>query len=68
MGRITPIAVGEKTAAKMMDMTPGDFRRLVGAGCLPSPITLTSGIERWRVSDLESVLNGNAMNEDEFTW
>jgi len=67
MGRIAPIAVAERTAAKMMDMKPSDFRRLVQCGSLPSPVRI-SGLERWRVSDLESVLNGNAMNEDEFTW
>ena len=67
MGSIAPIAVAERTAAKMMDMAPSDFRRLVEAGSLPSPVRI-SGLERWRVSDLESVLNGNAMSEDEFTW
>lgn len=67
MGRIAPIAVAERTAAKMMDMAQSDFRRLVRSGSLPSPVRI-SGFERWRVTDLESVLNGNAMNEDEFTW
>ncbi|MEE2635487.1 hypothetical protein AAFO90_16485 [Phaeobacter sp. CAU 1743] len=67
MGRIAPIAVAERTAAKMMDMAPSDFRRLVQSGSLPSPVEI-SGIQRWRVSDLEAVLSGAAMHEDEFTW
>ena len=68
MGRISPIAVGEKTAAKMMDMTTAEFRRLVGSGSLPSPVRITGDFQRWRVSDLEAVLNGDAMNEDDFSW
>lgn len=68
MGRISPIAVAEKTAAKMMDMAPLEFRRLVKSGSLPSPVRITRDYERWRVSDLEAVLNGDAMNEDEFSW
>lgn len=68
MGRISPIAVAEKTAAKMMDMAPAEFRQLVSSGSLPSPIKITGSLERWRVSDLESVLSGDAMNEDDFTW
>ena len=55
MGRNAPIAVAERTAAKMMDMKPSDFRRLVQSGSLPSPVRI-SGLERWRVSDLEAVL------------
>lgn len=68
MGRIAPIAVAERTAARMMDMTPSDFRRLVQAGALPPPVRLQGDFERWRVADLEAVLNGDAMNEDQFTW
>ncbi|NSY36836.1 AlpA family transcriptional regulator [Leisingera sp. ANG59] len=68
MGRIAPLAVAEKTAAKMMDMAPAEFRRLVETGSLPSPVAITGDCKRWRVSDLEAVLNGDAMNEDEFTW
>ncbi|GAA6197877.1 hypothetical protein NBRC116598_33220 [Pseudophaeobacter arcticus] len=68
MGRISPIAVSETTAAKMMDMAPTEFRRLVQSGSLPLPVKITGNLERWRVSDLEGVLTGNAMNEDEFSW
>ncbi|MFV1498084.1 hypothetical protein VW040_17280 [Phaeobacter sp. JH85H1] len=68
MGRIDRIAVTEKTAAKMMDMAPIEFRELVKSGSLPSPVKITGGFERWRVSDLEAVLSGDAMNEDDFSW
>ena len=67
MGRIAPLAVAERKAAKMMDVAPSDFRRLVQTGSLPSPVR-NSGMERWRAADLESVLNGDAMIEHEFTW
>ena len=67
MGRIAPIAVAERTAAKMMDMAPSDFRRLVKSGSLPSPVDI-SGLARWRVADLEAVLSGAAMDESEFKW
>ncbi len=68
MGRVERIAVAEKTAAKLMDMAPMEFRQLVKSGSLPSPVKITGNFERWRVSDLEAVLNGDAMNEDDFSW
>jgi hypothetical protein len=68
MGRITPIAVGEKTAAKMMDMSPLDFRRLVSAGSLPGPVVISETHERWRVADLVATLNGEAMQDEDITW
>lgn len=67
MGRVTPIAVGEKSAAAMMDMNIEDFRDLVSKGSLPSPKPI-GGHERWSVADLQSVLDGSAMDEDDFTW
>ena len=51
-----------------MDMAPTEFRRLVQSGSLPLPVKITGNLERWRVSDLEGVLTGDAMNEDEFSW
>ena len=63
MGRIDRIAVCESKAAKMMDMPVSDFRRLVSAGALPPPVKILD-VTRWRVSDLESTLSGEAMSED----
>lgn len=53
-----PIAVKEGTAAVMLDMTAAQFRRLVGSGALPPPCKI-GGVSRWRVADLEAILNGN---------
>lgn len=60
MGRIDRIAVTEKTAAKMMDMSATKFRELVNFGAFPKPISLAGGIERWRVADLEAIIDGTA--------
>jgi len=68
MGKFTPIAVAEKTAAQMLDMTPAAFRDLVAKDALPGPVRIHDNIERWIVSDLENVLNGDAMNSEEIKW
>ena len=68
MGRVSPIAVAEKTAAQMMDMAPVEVRRLVNSGSLPSPVRIAGDLQRWRVSDLEAVLTVDAMNEENFSW
>ncbi|TNE64441.1 hypothetical protein [Celeribacter ethanolicus] len=61
MGRqTTQIAVTEKTAAAMLDMKPIEFRGLVQRGALPRPTTIAGTIERWRVADLEAIVNGTA--------
>lgn len=60
MGRIERIAVTEKTAAKMMDMSATKFRELVNFGAFPKPVYLACGLERWRVADLEAIIDGTA--------
>jgi predicted DNA-binding transcriptional regulator AlpA len=63
---ILPLAVRETTAAKMLDMSQAEFRRLVGAGALPPPARV-GGCERWRVADIEAILNGSAsLPEEDF--
>lgn len=59
-----PIAVGEKTAAAMLDMTMRDFGDLVANGALPSPKNI-GGHKRWIVSDLEAILTGEAARPKE---
>lgn len=60
----TPIAVGEKTAAKMLDLDSSTFRELVARGVLPKPVRLGE-FERWRVSQLEAVFSGDAALPDQ---
>lgn len=59
-----PIAVGEKTAAAMLDMTIRDFGDLVANGALPGPKDI-GGHKRWMVSDLEAILTGDAARPKE---
>lgn len=58
-----PIAVKEKTAADMLDMSQAEFRRLVGRGALPPPRRIGE-IVRWRVADLEEILLGKKRKPD----
>lgn len=60
MSRHTPIAVTDRTAAAMLDMKMPEFRKLVSCGALPGPFRLAGEIERWRMSDLEAIVNGTA--------
>ena len=59
-----PIAVGEKTAAAMLDMSIRDFCDLVARGALPGPKDL-GGHKRWMVSELEAILTGEAARPKE---
>ncbi len=68
MTRITPIAVGERNAAKMMDMSVERFLTLVRAGSLPGPKQIATGVERWSVEELNSILNGAKMDDSANTW
>jgi hypothetical protein len=62
---MTPLFAKEATAAKLLDMTPADFRRLVGQGALPRPC-LIGDVERWATDDLRRIKTGQAMQDDEF--
>lgn len=59
------LAVRDTSAARMLDMSATDFRRLVQRGVFPPPVRLESGLERWRVSDIEAILSGKAAFPDE---
>lgn len=61
---LLPLAVREATAAKMLDMPVAEFRRLVAADALPPPCQL-GGHERWRVKDIEAILNNCAAQSQE---
>jgi hypothetical protein len=58
MGKISPLAVAERTAAKMMDMAPAQFRELVAQGVLPRPRKV-GPLERWDAEELRSVMRGD---------
>lgn len=60
------IAARDTTAAKMLDMPRSRFLDLVEKGALPQPVVI-AGEKRWRVKDLEAILDGAAMFED-FQW
>lgn len=68
MRQITPIAVGEKNAAKMMDMSVDRFLSLVEAGSLPRPKQIASGVERWSVEELSAILSGTKLDDSANTW
>ena len=59
-----PLAVGERTAAAMLDLSPKDFFELVACGALPAPRSIGQH-KRWMVSDLEAILSGDAARPDE---
>lgn len=61
---IRPLAVGEKSAAAMLDMSNKDFWDLVSCGALPGPKTIGHH-ERWLVSELEAILSGVAARPEE---
>lgn len=61
------IAVREKKAASMLDMTVDQFRALVEQGALPAPITIGEH-QRWRVDQLNAILDGkSAIPNEDFT-
>lgn len=65
--QIQPLAVTERNAAAMLDMSVRDFWKLVLCGALPRP-TVIGGHELWIVADLVAVLTGSAaIPEEVFT-
>lgn len=58
------IAATERTAAKMLDMRPAEFRELVQAGSLPAPCQIGPH-KRWIVEDLEAIVRGRAFKPKE---
>jgi hypothetical protein len=58
--RSTPILATESTAARLLDMKPGEFRALVQAGHLPKAREIAPGVPRWVVDDLRRIASGNA--------
>lgn len=61
---LRPIAVAEKTAAAMLDLSVADFANLVANGALPGPKDI-GGHKRWMMADLEAILTGDAAKPKE---
>ena len=61
---LRPLAVGEVSAAAMLDMPAKVFREMVACGALPPPKSIGK-YKRWLVSDLEAILSGAAARQEE---
>jgi hypothetical protein len=59
MSNPVPIFASERTAARLMDMKPAEFRALVEGGHLPRPREI-GGLQRWDVAELRRIVNGEA--------
>ncbi|MEY8841292.1 hypothetical protein AB9K41_19865 [Cribrihabitans sp. XS_ASV171] len=64
MPGLAPIFASERSAARLLDMKPADFRRLVDCGALPAPVQIGE-YERWNVDQLRNTLSGHAARPDE---
>lgn len=66
--RQEPIFATEVTAARLLDMRPAEFRRLVDAGHLPRPCEIAPGMVRWPVDDLRKLATGEAIGGGDMQW
>lgn len=55
----------ERSAARLLDMKPAEFRSLVEAGALPRPVKIAGEVERWRVKDLDAIAGGSLAKPSE---
>lgn len=69
MTRTAPILASEATAAKLLDLKPAEFRKLVDAGHLPRGRELAPGLPRWDVASLARIVRGEAVDGmEDVTW
>ena len=61
MNVTAPIFASETSAARLLDMKPGEFRSLVDAGHLPRGREIAPGVVRWATDDLRKIANGQAI-------
>lgn len=47
----------DRTAAKLLDMRPAEFRDLVAIGALPAPLRIGK-FERWSVTEIDAIVQG----------
>lgn len=57
MAQMQPMFASASTAAKLLDMKPTEFLRLVEAGSLPGPVRH----ERWDVDQIRAIMRGDAV-------
>lgn len=67
MQREQPIFASEKTAARLLDMKPDDFRALVDRGHLPPPRKI-GNLERFDLAELQAVIRGDKIGGGEIQW
>ncbi len=60
MANFAPILANETTAARLLDLKPGEFRSLVDSGHLPRGREIAPGLVRWPVEDLRRIACGEA--------
>lgn len=61
---MTALAVSDRKAAAMLDMTRTEFLDLVNKGALPRPRRIGHH-ERWPVEELQAILSGTAARPEE---
>jgi hypothetical protein len=57
----------ERTAARLVDMKPDEFRALVDRGLLPPPRRI-GNLERFDLAELQAVIRGDLIGGGEMKW
>ena len=60
MSAPVPIFATKRSAARLLDMKPGEFTQLVDAGHLPRPRKI-GHMNRWDVDELRRIITGEAV-------
>lgn len=58
MANIHPIMASEATAAKLLELSRGQFKYLVDTGALHRGCEIAKGIVRWDVQELRQIARG----------
>lgn len=67
MARLRPVFAGAKTVAQLLDLKLSEFQKLVDIGAMPPPVFIGGKHPRWNVTELESQLRGDGLEEC-FQW